>query len=142
MRFMLLMIPKDYRDAPREFTPDASSIARLMKFNEELLNSAVLLAFDGLHPPASGARVTQRRGKTVVTPGPFPRVKEVLSGYWIIDVPTLADAVAWAARCPAERRATIEVRQVHEPNEFPPAVQQAGAAYGRLKRRLASSRRA
>jgi hypothetical protein len=123
MRFMLLMIPKGYEDAPPGTMPDPDAVGAMMKYNESLQKAGILLALDGLHPPSMGARVTFKGGKPKVTDGPFAEVKEVLGGYWIIDVRSKDEAVAWASRCPASENETIEVRQVQAMEDFPPEVQ-------------------
>ena len=115
MRFMMLVIPKGYESAQPGTAPDAKAVERMMKFNESLQKAGVLLALDGLHPPSMGARVSFSQGKPpVVTDGPFPETKEVLGGYWMIDVKSKDEAIAWASRCPCSDDEMIEVRQVHE----------------------------
>lgn len=94
----------------------------MMKFNESLHKAGVLLAVDGLHPPAVGARVTFPGGKPKVTDGPFSEAKEVVGGYWMIDVKSKEEAIAWASRCPGSDNEIIEVRQVQEMSDFPPSV--------------------
>ena len=74
-----------------------------MKYNEALQKAGVLLALDGLHPPSMGARVTFAGGKPKVTDGPFAEAKEVLGGYWMIQVKSREEAIEWATRCPASR---------------------------------------
>jgi len=88
----------------------------------------VLLALDGLHPPSMGTRVSFSRGKPRVTDGPFAEAKEVIGGYWLIQVKSKAEAVQWASRCPAGDGDVIEVRQVQEMSDFPPDVQKAAGA--------------
>jgi hypothetical protein len=127
MRFMMLMIPKGYETAAPGTLPDAEAIGPMMKYNEELQKAGVLLALDGLHPPSMGARVSFAGGKPKVTDGPFAEAKEVLGGYWMIQVKSKAEAVEWAKRCPAGENEIIEVRQVQEMSEFPEDVQKAGA---------------
>ena len=127
MRFMLLMIPKGYESAAPGTAPDAASVAAMMKFNQSLQQAGVLLALDGLHPPSMGARVSFEGGKPRVTDGPFAEAKEVLGGYWLIQVRSKEEAVAWASRCPAGENEVIEVRQVQELADFPPEVQRAAA---------------
>ena len=127
MRFMLLMIPKGYESAAPGTAPDAASVAAMMKFNQALQQAGVLLALDGLHPPSMGARVSFEGGKPRVTDGPFAEAKEVLGGYWLIQVRSKDEAVAWASRCPAGENEVIEVRQVQELADFPPEVQRAAA---------------
>lgn len=124
MRFMLLMIPKGYESAPPGTIPeDAEAVARMMAYNESLQRAGVLLALDGLHPPSMGARVTFEGGKPHVTDGPFTEAKEVLGGYWVIDVKSKEEAVQWAMRCPGSENEIVEVRQVQELDDFPPDVQ-------------------
>jgi pimeloyl-ACP methyl ester carboxylesterase len=90
----------------------------------------VLLALDGLHPPSMGARVSFAGGKPKVTDGPFAEAKEVLGGYWMIQVRSKDEAIAWATRCPASEDETIEIRQVQEMSDFTPEVQKAAAGRG------------
>jgi hypothetical protein len=118
MRFMMLMIPKGYESAAPDARPDPAAIAAMGKYNESLQKAGVLLALDGLHPPAVGARVSFRGGKAKVTDGPFPEAKEVLGGYWLIQVKSRDEAIAWASRCPAGDNEVIEVRQVFEAADF------------------------
>jgi hypothetical protein len=127
MRFMMLMIPKGYEKAQPGAMPDSKAVAAMMKYNEALQKAGVLLALDGLHPPAMGARVTFSGGKPKVTDGPFTEAKEVIGGYWMIQVKSKEEAVEWASRCPASDNETIELRQVMEMSEFPPDVQEAAA---------------
>jgi hypothetical protein len=125
MRFMMLMIPKGYEKADAGARPDAKAVAAMMKYNEELTKAGVLLALDGLHPPATGARISFSGGKPKVTDGPFTEAKELLGGYWMIQVRSKEEAVEWASRCPANDGDLIEVRQVFEMADFPPDVQKA-----------------
>ena len=101
MRFMMLMIPKGYETAEPGTMPDAEAVAAMMKYNESLQKAGVLLALDGLHPPSMGARVSFPGGKPKVTDGPFAEAKEVLGGYWMIQVKSKEEAIEWASRCPA-----------------------------------------
>lgn len=135
MRFMMLMIPKGYENAAPGTMPDPKAIAAMMKYNESLKNAGVLLALDGLHPPSAGARVSFSGGKPVVTDGPFAEAREVIGGYWMIQVNSRQEAIEWASRCPASDNETIEVRQVHEMSEFPPEVQKAAAGFSDLQAR-------
>lgn len=133
MRFMMLMIPKGYEMAEPGTMPDAEGVANMMKYNEELQKSGVLRALDGLHPPSMGARVSFSGGKPTVTDGPFSEVKEVLGGYWIIDVPSKEEAIAWASRCPASDNEIIEVRQIQAFEDFPADVQEAVAGFQEMQ---------
>jgi len=125
MRFMMLMIPKGYEQATPGSVPDAELVAEMSKYNRALKRAGVLLALDGLHPPSMGARVAFAGGRATVTDGPFSETKEVLGGYWLIQVGSKAEAVEWARRCPAGEGNVIEVRQVQELADFPPDVRRA-----------------
>src|SRR3954452_22300938 len=129
MRFMMLMIPKGYESATPGTMPDAAAVAAMMKYNEELQKAGVLLALDGLHPPSMGARVSFEGGRPKVTDGPFAEAKEVLGGYWMIQVKSREEAIEWASRCPGGENEIIEVRQVQEMSDFPADVQQKLAGF-------------
>lgn len=132
MRFMMLMIPGGYEKAGPDVRPDAKAVEAMMKYNEELQKAGILLALDGLHPPASGVRVTYKGGKPKVTDGPFAEAKEVLGGYWMIQVKSRDEAIAWATRCPGADNEVIEVRQVQEFADYTPEVQQAAAGFDEM----------
>lgn len=135
MRFMMLMIPGGYETTEPGTMPEAQAVEAMMKYNEELHKAGVLLALDGLHPPSMGARVSFAGGKPVVRDGPFPEAKEVVGGYWLIDVRSREEAIEWAKRCPASENEVIEVRQVQEFDDFPPDVQAAAASYPEMQNR-------
>ena len=122
-RFMLLMIPAGLSDEDWGEGPSADDVAEMMKFNEALTQAGVLLALDGLHPSSKGARITSAGGKKTVTDGPFTEAKELVGGYWVIDVKSKDEAVEWATRCPLGDGDILEVRQVAELSEFPEDVQ-------------------
>ncbi|WP_129646120.1 YciI family protein [Peristeroidobacter agariperforans] len=132
MRFMMLMIPGGYASAAPDNMPSAEGVAAMMKYNEELKKAGVLLALEGLHPPASGVRVSFKGGKPTAVDGPFAEVKEVLGGYWMIDVRSREEAVEWARRCPAGDSDVIEIRRVHEVSEFPQEVQKMAEDFSKL----------
>src|SRR5881275_2679207 len=127
MRFMMLMIPKGYENAKPGAMPDAERVAAMMRYNESLQKAGVLLALDGLHPPSMGARVSFAGGKPNVTDGPFTEAKEVVGGYWMIQVKSKEEAIEWNSRCSASDNEVIEIRQVQEMSDFPPDVREAGA---------------
>jgi hypothetical protein len=104
----------------------------MMKYNEALKEAGVLITLDGLHPPSAGARVSFPGGKPIVTDGPFTEAKEVIGGYWMIEVESLAEAIAWARKCPASSNETIEIRQVQEMGDFSPDVQEAAKGFSDL----------
>jgi hypothetical protein len=130
---MMLMIPKGYETATPGTMPDAKAVEAMMKYNESLQKAGVLLALDGLHPPSMGARVTFSGGKPKVTDGPFSEAKEVLGGYWMIQVKSKEEAIEWASRCPASDNEIIEVRQVQEFSDFPADVQEAAAGFTEMQ---------
>ena len=136
MRFMIFMIPPEYQPnssakqkADENFAPPKEAVEAMTKYNEEMAKAGILISLDGLHPLLMGARVTFKNGTTTVTDGPFVEAKEVVGGYWLIDVKSKEEAVEWAKKCPAVRAnsgATIEVRQIFEMSEMPPEVRKAG----------------
>src|SRR5205807_649295 len=133
MRFMMLMIPKGYEKAEPGTMPDAKAVAAMMKYNESLQKAGVLLALDGLHPPSMGARVSFSGGKPKVTDGPFAEAKEIVGGYWMIQVKSREEALEWAKRCPASDNEVIEVRQVQEFSDFPADVKEAAAGFSEMQ---------
>jgi hypothetical protein len=140
MRFMMLMIPKGYETAEPGTMPPADAVAAMMKYNESLQKAGVLLALDGLRPPSEGARVTFAGGKPKVTDGPFIEAKEVLGGYWMIQVKSKAEAIEWAFRCPGSENEIIEIRQVQEFEDFPEDVQQAAAGFQEMQAQAGQKR--
>ena len=132
MRFMMLMIPRVYQPnalagekAGEGFAPDAEIVAQMTKYNEDLAKAGALIALDGLQPSSKGARISFTGGKRIVTDGPFIETKEVVGGYWMIQVNSKEEAIEWAKRCPAGDGDVIEVRQVFEMSDFPADVQRA-----------------
>ena len=136
MRFMMLMIPKGYETAQPGIDLDPRRVEAMMKYNEDLAKAGVLLALDGLHPPSTGARVTFEGGRPKVTNGPFAEAKEVLGGYWMINVGSRAEAIEWATRCPASENEIIEIRQVQEMSDFSEEVQKAAARLPEMQARI------
>ena len=136
MKFMMLMIPKGYEKAEPGAMPSAEAVSAMMKYNESLQKAGVLLALDGLHPPSESVRVSFAGGKPLVTDGPFAESKEVIGGYWMIQVNSKDEAIEWAKRCPASQNEVIEIRQVQEFSEFPPEVREAAAEYPEMQARL------
>lgn len=125
MRFMMNVFPEDYKTAKSGWTPDLSGIENMRKYNEQLGEAGVLLALDGLTPPATmSARVTFNDGKSKVTDGPFTEAKEVVGGYWIIDVKSREEALEWASRIPGRDNEMVEVRRLFDITDFPADSQQ------------------
>jgi hypothetical protein len=135
MRFMMIMIPKGYENAQPGTMPDPAAVAAMMKYNESLQKAGVLLALDGLHPPSMGARISFAGGKAKVTDGPFTEAKEVVGGYWMIQVKSKEEAIEWATRIPGSDNEVVEVRQVQEFADFPADVQQAAAGFTEMQGR-------
>jgi hypothetical protein len=133
MRFMMLMIPQGYEAAAPGTMPPAEAVAAMMKYNEALKEAGILVTLDGLHPPSMGARICFAGGKPVVTDGPFIEAKEVIGGYWMIEVKSKEEAIEWAKKCPASNNETIELRQVQEIADFPADIQEVAAGFAELQ---------
>ena len=123
MRFMMIMLPGGYENAKPGTMPDLKAMEAMGKYNEQLQKAGVLLALDGLHPPAMGARVSFKGGKSKVTDGPFPEAKEVVGGYWLIQVKSREEALEWASRIPGSDNEMVEVRRMFDLTDFDPEVQ-------------------
>ena len=124
MRFMMIMFPKGYENAKPGTVPDLKDMDRMGKYNEELGKAGVLLALDGLTPPATmSARVRFKGGKSKVTDGPFPETKEVVGGFWIIQVKSREEALEWASRIPGSDNEMVEVRRLFDITDFDPETQ-------------------
>jgi hypothetical protein len=121
--------------------PDAKLVAEMSKYNESLQKAGVLLSMEGLHPPSMGARVAFAGGKPKVTDGPFTEAKEVIGGFWIIQVKSKAEAIEWAKRCPMPDDEIVEVRQVQEFEDFPEEVRKAAASEPALREELEEKRK-
>ena len=120
MRFMMLVKASEESEAGVPPTPEI--LAAMAAYNSELVKAGVLLAGDGLQSSSKGARVKFSRGKRTVIDGPFTETKELIAGYWLIQVKSLDEAIEWARRCPApmgeDKESEIEIRQVFEPTDF------------------------
>ncbi|HEY1215022.1 MAG TPA: YciI family protein [Bryobacteraceae bacterium] len=132
MRFMMIVIPKGYESAAPNAVPSAEAVAKMMEYNRSLQKAGVLLALDGLLPPSTGARISYTDGKATVTDGPFAEAKEVVGGYWIIQVRSREEAIEWARRAPMANNEIIEVRQIQEMSDFPEDVQKAAEGFENL----------
>ena len=120
MRFMMLV--KATRDSEAGVLPTKEMLAAMGTFNEEMAKAGVLLAGEGLQASSKGARVSFGRGKPIVTDGPFAETKELIAGYWMIEVPSKAEAIEWARRIPFSEGEEVEIRQVFESSDFPPEI--------------------
>jgi hypothetical protein len=129
MRFMMIVIPKGYESAAPDAVPSAEAVARMMAYNKSLQQAGVLLALDGLLPPSTGARISFPDGKATVTDGHFVEAKEVIGGYWMIQVRSREEAIEWARRAPMSSNEIIEVRQVQEMGDFPEDMRKAAEGF-------------
>ena len=123
MRFMMLV--KANKDSEAGVLPSEEVLAAMGKYNEELVKAGVLLAGEGLHPSSKGARVQFAGGKRTVIDGPFTEAKELIAGFWLIQVKSKEEAIEWAKRCPDPMPDTggeIEIRQVFEDEDFGDAL--------------------
>ena len=133
----MMMIPRVYQPqtpaaerAGEDFTPDPEAMARMGKFNEELFATGRLIALDGLHPIAKGARISFEGGSPTVTDGPFIESKEVLGGFWIVRMDSKEQAIEWARRVPAAPGDVIELREIFEMEDFPEEMRKAAEGSG------------
>jgi hypothetical protein len=119
MRFMVMV--KGTKDSENGIMPDEKLLADMGKFNEELVKAGVMLAGEGLHPSSKGARVKFSGTKRTVIDGPFSETKELIAGYWLFQVKSLAEAIEWVKRSPnpfPKGESEIEIRQVFEADDF------------------------
>ncbi len=121
MRFMILL--KANQDTEAGVLPSTELLEAMGKYNEELVKAGVLLAAEGLHPSAKGARVKFSGSKRTVIDGPFAETKELIAGFWLIQVKSREEAIEWVKRCPnpLDGEGEIEIRQVFEAEDFGPA---------------------
>ena len=116
MRFMVL-VPAN-ADSEAGVLPDQEILTKMGKFNEEMVKAGVMLAGEGLHASSKGARIRFSGGKTTVTDGPFTESKELIAGFWLIQVKNKDEAIAWMKRAPFGGGVEIEIRQVFETEDF------------------------
>ena len=118
MRFMIIV--KATADSEAGKMPSEQLLADMGKYNEELAKAGVLLAGEGLHPSAKGARVRFSGSNRTVVNGPFPETKDLIAGFWLIEVGSKEEAIEWVKRCPnpMEGDSEIEIRQVFEAADF------------------------
>ena len=118
MRFMVMV--KGTEDTEAGVMPTEEELAEMGKFNEQLVQAGIMLAGDGLHPSSRGARVYFSGDKRTVVDGPFAEAKELIAGYWIIEVKSLDEAIEWVKRVPNPTgvESQIEIRQVFEAEDF------------------------
>ena len=115
MRFIVFV--KADKDSEAGVLPDEKLLADMGKFNQEMADAGILLSADGLQPSSKGARVKFVGEKRIVTDGPFAETKELVAGYWVIQVPSLQDAINWMKKCPNPmpgKEGVVEIRQIFE----------------------------
>jgi len=118
MRFMVIVPANEESEAG--VLPSTEIIAEMGKYNEELVKAGVLLAAEGLHPTSKGARVRFSGGKRTVVDGPFTEAKELIAGFWLIQVRSKEEAIEWVKRAPFDGGVEIQIRQVFEQDDFGP----------------------
>src|SRR6202030_1948648 len=123
MRFMMLF--KASKDSEAGMMPDESLIAAMTKYNEEMAKAGILLDLAGLQPSSKGARIKFSDGRPTVVDGPFTGTKELIAGYWLIQVKSKEEAIDWAKRAPPPHgegaEGEIELRQLFELEDFAPS---------------------
>jgi hypothetical protein len=141
LRFM--MIVKASKDSEAGKLPTEEMIAAMGKFNEELMKAGVLVDLAGLQSSAKGARVRFSGGERTVIDGPFAETKELVAGYWVINVKSLQEAIAWAKRVPAphgpDQECELEIRQFFELEDFAPS--EAVEHHKELGKKLAAGKK-
>jgi hypothetical protein len=138
MRFMLIV--KADKDSEAGVPPSREMLTEMGKYNEELVKAGVMLAGEGLQASSKGARVTFSAGKTSVVDGPFTETKELVAGFWLIQVKSRDEAIEWVKRAPFEH-AVVEIRQVFEVDDFGPALtSELRAAEERLRARTSANK--
>jgi len=120
MRFMVIVHAN--KDAEAGVMPSTELLTAMGKFNEEMVKAGVMQAGEGLHSTSKGARIKYAGGEPVVTQGPFPVTSDLIAGYWLIDVKSKDEAIAWMKRAPFDGGAEIEIRQVVVPEDFGEAL--------------------
>jgi hypothetical protein len=114
-----MVIVKANKDSEAGVLPKKELLAKMGKFNEELVKAGIMLAGEGLHPSSKGKRVKFGQGKPAVIDGPFTESKELVAGFWLWQVRSMEEAVEWLKRAPfGERQEEVEIRQVFEAEDF------------------------
>jgi hypothetical protein len=117
MRYMVIV--KANAESEAGVLPKSEDLAAMGRYNEELIAAGVLLAADGLQPTSAGFRVRRENGRIKVTDGPFAETKELIAGYWLLNVKSKDEALAWVRKIPFEPGMEVEVRKVFEASDFP-----------------------
>ena len=120
MRFM--MIVRADRDTEAGKLPSRELVVAMGRFNDEMIKAGVMLAADGLHPSSKGARIVFGRNGPEVTHGPLSDPRELIAGFWMLQVNSKEEAIDWAKRAPFGEGGVLELRQVFEAADFPPEI--------------------
>jgi hypothetical protein len=120
MRFMVIV--KANKDTEAGVMPDEKILTDMGKFNEQLAKAGVMIAAEGLHPTSKGVRVKFDGPTRTVTDGPFTEAKELIAGFWILQVRSKEEAIEWIKRAPFDGGEEVEIRQVFEAEDFGPAL--------------------
>jgi hypothetical protein len=132
MRFMVLVPGSP--ESERGEMPSTELLGAMTKYNEELVKAGVMLAGDGLQPTSKGARIRFEGGERTVIDGPFTEAREIVAGYWIWECASREEAIEWLKRAPFDGGVEIELRQVHEIDDFgdqmTPELREAHARLG------------
>ncbi len=120
MRFMVL-VPAS-KETEAGVMPTTELLTKMGQFNEEMVKAGVMLAGDGLQPTSKGARIKFTGSKPIVTDGPFTESKELVAGFWIIQVKSKAEAIEWLKRAPFDEGTQLEIRQIFEAEDFGPEL--------------------
>jgi len=118
----VLVIVKANKDSEAGILPDGKLLEAMGKFNEELVKAGVMLAGEGLRPSSKGARMTFTGKEPIVTDGPFAETRELVAGFWLWKVKSLEDAIQWLKRSPFGNGAEVEIRPLHEMEDFAPVM--------------------
>ena len=136
MRFMVLVKADENSEAG--VMPSEEILTEMGKFNEELVKAGVMLAGEGLHPSSKGVRIRFSGKERTVTDGPFAETKELIAGFWLLQVKSRDEVIEWMKRAPFDGGTEIEVRQVFEPEDFGPEfTPEARAAEERMRAQIA-----
>ena len=139
MKFMAIV--KANAESEAGTLPSEQELAEMGKYNEQLVAAGVMLAGEGLHPSSKGARINYDGDKRTVTDGPFSETKELVAGFWLLEVKSREEAVEWLSRAPF-REGQVELRQVHSDEDFAPSdpTGELRAAEQRLRETVAAQR--
>lgn len=125
MRFMMsLPAPADVLE---KITPTLEVLTAMRKYNDDMRKAGVLLLAEGLHPSSKATRIKVSNGKRVFTDGPFTEAKEIIAGFWLIQVKSREEALEWASRCPLSEGGIVEIRPVFESTDFPPELRKVAS---------------